>query len=74
MILRPLEEKGIFLRTQVLIRRDNPSKLVSEFVRAFIKRLELAGLFQPELPPFVGNGNRVDSRNLTLFPTSVAAV
>ncbi len=74
MILRPLEEKGIFLRTQVLIRRDNPSKLVSQFVHAFIKRLELAGLYQPELPPFVGNGHRVDSRNLTLFPTSVAAV
>jgi DNA-binding transcriptional LysR family regulator len=74
MILRPLEEKGIFLKTQVLIRRDNPSKLVSEFVRAFMKRLDAAGLFQPELPPFVGNGHRVDSRNLTLFPTSVAAV
>lgn len=76
MIVRPLEEKGLFLKTQVLIRRDNPSKMVSEFVRAFIKRLELAGLYQPDLPAFVGNGNghRIDSRNLTLFPTSVAAV
>lgn len=74
MILCPLEEKGIFLRTQVLIRRDNPSKLVSEFVRAFIKRLDAAGLYQPELPPFLSNVHRVDSRNLTLFPNNVAAV
>lgn len=74
MILRPLEEKGISLRTHVLIRRDNPPKMVSEFVRAFIKRIELAGLFQPELPLLPGNVHRIDSRNLTLFPTSVAAV
>lgn len=74
MILRPLEEKGIFLKTNVLMRRDNPSKLVSEFVRAFIKRLDQAGLYQPELPPFVGNGHRVESATLPFEPASVAAV
>lgn len=50
MVARPLEEKGIFLKTQLIVRRENPSKLVSEFVRTFMKRLELSGLYQPELP------------------------
>lgn len=50
VILRPLEEKGIFLRAQLVVRNDNTSTLVDEFVRSFIKRLTHDGLYQPELP------------------------
>jgi DNA-binding transcriptional LysR family regulator len=50
LVARPLEEKGLFLKTQILVHRENPSKLVGEFVRAFIGRLTQAGLYQPDLP------------------------
>lgn len=74
MMLCPLEEEGISLKAQVLIRRDHPSKMVSEFVRAFIKRLAQAGLYQPELPRVPGDGRRVEPAKLALVRTSVAAV
>jgi len=74
MIARPLEEKGIFLKTQILARRDNPSKLVSEFVRTFMKRFDLAGLYQPELPSVAGNGRRGDSAQPPLVTTAAATV
>jgi hypothetical protein len=51
MVALPLEEKGIFLKTQLLAQRGNSSKLVADFARAFIKRLNEVGLYQPELPP-----------------------
>jgi hypothetical protein len=50
MVALPLEEKGTFPKTQLVVQRGNPSKQVSEFVRVFMKRLSLAGLCQPELP------------------------
>lgn len=50
MIALPLEEKGIFLKTQLLAQRGNSSKLVGDFARAFMKRLNEVGLYQPELP------------------------
>ena len=72
MIALPREEKSIFLKTQVLIRRDNPSRLASEFVRAFMKRLDHAGLYQPELPPSANgatvapkSGDNAVSRNVS---------
>lgn len=74
MILRPLEEEGISLKAQVLIRRDHPSKMVSEFVRAFMKRLANVGLYQPELPPLHGDERRVDSAKLTLVSTKVVTL
>jgi len=51
MTLLPLDDKAIFLKTHILVQRDNPSKLVSEFVRAFISRLNQVGLYQPDLQP-----------------------
>jgi hypothetical protein len=74
MMLCLLEEEGISLKAQVLIRRDHPSKMVSEFVRAFIKRLAQAGLYQPELPRFSDDDRSVESAKLALVRTSVAAV
>jgi len=74
MIARPLEEKSIFLKTQVLIRRDNPTKLASEFVRAFMKRLDHAGLYQPELPLLSSNGRHVEPAQPSLFTTTTASV
>jgi len=50
VMLRPLDEKGIFLKTQLVVRSDNTSTLVDEFVRSFIKRLTHDGLYQPEVP------------------------
>ena len=49
VILLPLEEKDIFLKTQLVARTENTSMLVSEFVRTFVKRLKHAGLYQPAL-------------------------
>ncbi|MGB6723571.1 MAG: LysR family transcriptional regulator [Terracidiphilus sp.] len=49
VILLPLEEKDIFLKTQLVARTENASMLVSEFVRTFVKRLKHAGLYQPAL-------------------------
>jgi hypothetical protein len=39
----------MFLKTQVLVERGNPSKRVKEFDRALMKRLSLASLYQPNL-------------------------
>jgi hypothetical protein len=50
MVALLLEEKGIFVKTQLVVQRVNLSKLVGEFVRVFKKRLSLAGPYQPELP------------------------
>jgi hypothetical protein len=50
VILRPLDEKGIFLKTQLVVRSDSISTLVDEFARSFIKWLTNDGLYQPELP------------------------
>ena len=47
---RRLDDKVLFLKTQILVQRDNPSKLASEFVRAFIARLIQLGLYQSDLP------------------------
>jgi len=47
LILRTLVEKQVFLKTQILARSENTSKLVAEFVRTFVKRLKQAGLYQP---------------------------
>ncbi len=44
-----LAESEIFLKTQILARADNSSKLVAELVRTFVKRLKQYGLYQPEL-------------------------
>jgi len=73
MVLHRLEEKSIFLKTQVLVQRENPSKLVSEFVRVFMKRLTQVGLYQPDLPPFAGEARHVDSPQPSFVATSVAA-
>ena len=47
VILRTLAEKQVYLKTQLLARSENTSKLVAEFVRTFVKRLKQAGLYQP---------------------------
>lgn len=47
VILRTLAEKQVYLKTQLLARSENSSKLVAEFVRTFVKRLKQAGLYRP---------------------------
>ena len=47
VVLRCLGELDIFLSTQLVVRADNSSKLVSEFVRTFVKRLKQLNLYQP---------------------------
>ena len=42
-----LREEGLFLATHLVARAENGSMLVSEFARNFVKRLKLAGLYQP---------------------------
>jgi len=55
VVLRCLGEQDIFLSTQLVVRADNSSKLVSEFVRAFVKRLKHVNLYRPFLSePAVG--------------------
>ena len=39
MTIRPLMEEALMLRTYIAARADNKSKLVSEFLRSFIKKL-----------------------------------
>jgi DNA-binding transcriptional LysR family regulator len=42
-----LRENDLFLGTHLVARAENGSKLVSEFVRNFVKRLKQAGLYEP---------------------------
>ena len=42
-----LREEGLSLNTHLVARAENRSKLVSEFVRSFVKRLKQAGLYEP---------------------------
>lgn len=49
LALCSLAESGIFLKTHLLARAENTSKLVAELVRTFVKRLKQGGLYQPEL-------------------------
>jgi DNA-binding transcriptional LysR family regulator len=49
VVLLPLEDGDIFLKTQLVARTENASMLVSEFVRTFVKRLKHVGLYQPVL-------------------------
>lgn len=51
LVLCSLSEDKLFLKTQLLVRADNPSKLLSEFVRTLVKRLKQADLYQPSLVP-----------------------
>jgi hypothetical protein len=39
-VARPLDEKTLSLDEHLAARADNPSKLVSEFVRTFVKRMK----------------------------------
>jgi DNA-binding transcriptional LysR family regulator len=64
VILRTLAEKQVFLKTQILARSENTSKLIAEFVRTFVKRLKQAGLYQPALLEF-----EVDVQRAFEFPT-----
>lgn len=74
MIARPLEENGIFLKTHLIARRENPSRLVNEFVRAFMKRLSQAGLYQPELLPLADNESFVKPKVPPLVTTTVSSL
>lgn len=38
MVFRPLTDPALMLDTRIAVRADNSSRLVSEFVRAFMKR------------------------------------
>lgn len=49
LVLCSLSEDKLFLKTQLLVRADNPSKLLGEFVRTLVKRLKQADLYQPHL-------------------------
>jgi hypothetical protein len=42
-----LRKDDLFLGTHLVARAENGSKLVSEFVRNFVKRLKQAGLYEP---------------------------
>lgn len=53
LVLRSLGEQEILLTTHLVVREDNTSKLLSEFVRTFVKRLKQASLYQPVLPESV---------------------
>lgn len=44
-----LKEESLFLGTHLVARAENGFMLVSEFARNFVKRLKLAGLYQPTL-------------------------
>lgn len=50
VVVRPLDEREIYLKTQIIARAENSSMLLGEFVRTFVKRLKHAGLYQPDLP------------------------
>ena len=39
MTIRPLMEESLLLRTYIIARADNKSKIVSEFMRTFVKKL-----------------------------------
>jgi DNA-binding transcriptional LysR family regulator len=45
LVARPLDEASLCLDEHLAARADNPSKLVSEFVRTFVKRMK--DVFQP---------------------------
>jgi DNA-binding transcriptional LysR family regulator len=45
----PLAEPGIYCDTHLVVLADNRSKVLSELVRAFVKKLKQNGLYQPEL-------------------------
>jgi transcriptional regulator len=50
VILRPLDEKGIFLKTQLFVRSDNTSTLVDEPVRSFIRGRRMTASISPICP------------------------
>jgi DNA-binding transcriptional LysR family regulator len=45
-----LGEMDILLTANLVVRAENTSKLLSEFVRTFVKRLKQTELYQPKLP------------------------
>jgi len=49
LVLCSLAEEGLYLKTQLLVRTDNCSKLLAEFLRTSVKRLKQAGLYRPTL-------------------------
>lgn len=49
LALCSLAERDLLLKTHILARADNPSKLVAELVRTFVRRLKQGGLYQPAL-------------------------
>ncbi len=50
VVLCSLDEQDILLTSHLVVREDNFSKLLSELVRTFVKRLKLTQLYQPVLP------------------------
>lgn len=69
VILRPLDEKGVFLMTQLVVRNDNTPTLADEFVRSFIKRLTNDELDEPELPhPATGVGRAARRSDEAIIP------
>lgn len=77
VVLRPLAEQDIFLRTELVARTENASMILSEFVRTFVKRLKQVGLYQPipfesavEVQPVPGllTGDHGHGRQVMLGP------
>jgi len=60
-----LREDDLFLGTHLVARAENGSKLVSEFVRNFVKRLKQAGLYEP-----IPSESASDVHCAGLMPTS----
>jgi DNA-binding transcriptional LysR family regulator len=56
LIAKPLDEEALRLDVHLAARADNSSKLVSEFVRTFVKRLKSV-LLPPQLSLLIEPGN-----------------
>ncbi len=58
VVIRYLGEPELFLSTQLVVHAENRSMLISEFVRTFVKRLKLTGLYQPRIPEIAIDADR----------------
>ena len=56
LIAKPLDEEALRLDVHLAARADNSSKLVSEFVRAFVTKLKSV-LLPPQLSLLIEPGN-----------------
>lgn len=62
MTVRPLMEESLSLKTYIAARADNKSKLVSEFMRAFVRKLSHFNTVR-QLPLPIGEQLRIESSN-----------